>query len=451
MDRPILLITIDCLRTDHVGAYGYEKDTTPNIDEFAARDDTVRLHGFANSPGTRWAFQLLHTGIWPTFIEGHGIPDGIPTLPGKLGNEGYETGAFAFNGNLTRAYDYHKYYDCFKGVEYFTNSEDSVVTAGKTVANRMPDRISQLISSVYNRVYLPAKSISEETPISPSDTEVVDEALAWVAERQRADEPYFGLVHLMDAHTPYVHKDKHLQAVNADSSLKSIYNPNKSGNLNEPEFRERALQAYDSAARSADEQVGRLLDQVSEDTIVVVTADHGEDFGEHVGFHDPSAYSSMVHVPLVVRIPGVEKDIVDERVQHLDLPPSLLRSVGITPPEMWEGTAIQSLVQGEPRDMYFGIRGTEFGLGILSGDWKLVKDHSTDESRLYEVDYPHPDSGPINDRPDLKDDLESKLSEYVNRTFNLQFEATASWDTEEGRDHLSESVEENLEELGDLE
>lgn len=106
-----LLLSVDCLRLDHVGCYGYERPTTPNIDSFAA-DSTGYRFGYSNCPGTRWAFQSIHTGLYADQIDGLGIPDGYrDQIARRFREAGYSTFGIAHNGFLSRNYGYHEGFD----------------------------------------------------------------------------------------------------------------------------------------------------------------------------------------------------------------------------------------------------------------------------------------------------------------------------------------------------
>jgi len=136
----ILFVTVDCLRPDYTDCYGHTTNATPNIAEFASDDGVAVLEGYVNSPGTRWAIQTLHTGVYTTRIEGNGDPGGIPTLPSVLAEQGYSTAAFAYNGNFSRQYNYEKYYDNFVGVKEYADEEDSLKSIGTEIAEKIPRR-----------------------------------------------------------------------------------------------------------------------------------------------------------------------------------------------------------------------------------------------------------------------------------------------------------------------
>lgn len=113
MPESIVLITIDCLRFDHVSAYGYDRPTTPNIDRLAERG-TRFTRAFSNGPGTRFAFKALNAGTYPLRIRGSGLParSGV-TLAEHLSEQGYRTAGFVDNPFLTRYFNHHRGFSTF--------------------------------------------------------------------------------------------------------------------------------------------------------------------------------------------------------------------------------------------------------------------------------------------------------------------------------------------------
>ena len=152
----ITLITVDCLRADHVGCYGYHRPTTPNIDAFAA--EAIRFkHSYANCPGTRWALQSLHTGVYTNQIEGIGIPQGVTSLAAYFRERGYATGGFANNGFLTREYNYDIGFNEFHDVTNFSQQRHPVERFGHwvndTLANeRLRTGVLEPLHAVFRSV-----------------------------------------------------------------------------------------------------------------------------------------------------------------------------------------------------------------------------------------------------------------------------------------------------------
>src|SRR5699024_3679478 len=133
-----------------------------------------------------------------------------------------------------------------------------------------------------------------------TDVELCSRAIQWIKRQQSEDNPFFAWIHLMDAHTPYARWDDHLEAIRGDSDIHHVINPHnevvEGGTTPQAD-----IDAYDTGIRSADEQIGRMLDTLNDDTTIAITGDHGEEFGRYNPFHTASLHSSMTQVPLLVR------------------------------------------------------------------------------------------------------------------------------------------------------
>lgn len=449
----VLLVTVDCLRADHVGCYGYDRETTPRIDRFS--ESATRFeNAYANTPSTRWTMQGITTGVWKPQISGQGVPDtGHSTLPELFQGNAYRTAALANNPNFSRHYDFDRGYDFFRGAADFQTDTDVAVKSGKWMNEAVSnDRFQQWLSYAYNEFYLPLKGTVDDSSIGPTDRELVDIATEWISEKRRENEAFFAWVHLMDAHTPYPRCPDHLAAIGGDTDRSHIYNPT-TGDLDDPEHRRRSFDVYDSAVRSADEQVGRLIDVVSDDATVLVTADHAEDFGEDVGFHTISAYSSMTQIPFLVRSQNIEPGEREEPVQLLDIPPTLAREIGAPVPDHWVGEPLQRIDWGTDRPIFWTVTGKEHGCGVRVGDWKIVTTYESDEpAELYRCEHMEREGEELGaEYPEKRAELADLLSAHVDSLRSQRIgEARSGWDDEEGREDLSESMKTHLEELGYL-
>ena len=233
----IVLITVDALRADHLGAYGYRRPTSPSIDAFAATAARFRW-ALTPCPATRCAIPALATGQLPAARD-----PAAPTLAQLLRGAGWETAAIT----------------C---CERF--SPGTVDTDGFAHIDTSPDSV---------RV--------RRTGQSNADA-VADAALRWLAARPRGAPPFLLWLHFYDPHQPYDAPE------DADR------------------FGDGALDRYDAEIAFADRHIGRVLAALDpQTTIVALTADHGEEFGEHgTRFHARSLFNQVVRVPLLVRYPA---------------------------------------------------------------------------------------------------------------------------------------------------
>jgi arylsulfatase A-like enzyme/Tfp pilus assembly protein PilF len=294
----LLVVTLDTLRADRLGSYGYADARTPRLDALAARG--LR---FAQAttvvPLTLPAHSSLFTG---TFPARHGVrdnggfylPDEQVTLAEVLKEKGYRTGgfvsAFVLDGRWGVQQGFERYFDDFDLAKF----------------DRAPGM----------------DAIQRPGP------ETVDQALAWLAEDD--GRPFFAWVHLYDAHAPYEPREPYAS-----------------------HFPATASGAYDGEIAGVDAQVGRLLDALESggrlrDTLVVVVADHGEMLGEHgEQTHGFFVYDAAMRIPLIVAGPGVPARVVSEQVRIVDVMPTVLELLGLAPPPATQGQSLLPLARGE--------------------------------------------------------------------------------------------------------
>jgi arylsulfatase A-like enzyme/thioredoxin-like negative regulator of GroEL len=266
--RNLVIVTVDTLRADRVGAYGYAKARTPVMDGLAARG-TRFDRAFATAPITLTSHASLMTGRYP---PGHGarhngmrMDEGVPTLAATLAKAGLQTGAFVGAFPLDRRFGLDRGFSAY--------------------GDRMPRNAQGRLQN--------------ERP----GQSVVDEALAWLA--QARSDRFFLWVHLFEPHAPY----------------------------GSPGDATPAADRYDNEVAEVDRQIGRLLEGLgdsSASTLLVVTADHGEAFGEHgeIG-HSIFVYDTTLRVPLILSGPGVDRQVVDAPVSLVDVGPTVVRMLGL--------------------------------------------------------------------------------------------------------------------------
>ena len=270
--RSLVIVTIDTLRADRIGVNGYAGARTPALDALA-RAGVNFSAAFATAPITLTSHASLMTGRYPA---GHGarhngirIDTAAPTLAESLSRAGFATGGFVAAFPLDRRFGLNR---------GFQSYGDRLPRArGGAAINERPGRL------------------------------VVDEALEWL-ERHRTDR-FFLWVHLFEPHTPY-------------------------GNLADPAARRRPLALrYDDEVAEADAQVGRLVHALGperDSTLVVVTADHGESFGEHgENGHSLFVYDTTLRIPLIIAGPGVTGGrTVRDTVSMIDVAPTVMGLLG---------------------------------------------------------------------------------------------------------------------------
>ena len=339
----VVLITIDTLRADHVGCYGYKQIKTPNIDGLAA--DGMRFESaFAVVPVTLPSHSSMLTGTYPMLsgmhdFSGNKLSPLQPTLASVLKQAGYQTGAVIGAAvldsrfGLNQGFDF--YYDHFDFSRLDETNLDEMERPGNVVA---------------------------------------DVALDWLAKNSQ--KKFFLWMHLYDPHFPY-------------------HPP-------EPYSREYAAQPYDGEIAFADEQVGRLLRFLKEkgiyqNTVIVLCGDHGESLGEHgEKTHGFFIYNATMHVPLIIRLPESrlpEKAArtVADPVSLVDLMPTVLGAVGLEIPSQVQGHNLLPELRGDRTDQLNRDR-------VLYGETFMPRIHfnwselrGSENTKYHFIDAPRPE------------------------------------------------------------
>jgi arylsulfatase A-like enzyme len=260
---------------------------------------------------------------------------------------------------------------------------------------------------------------------------IVDAALAWLD--QPRDERFFLFLHFFDVHSDYRSRPE-IEALFAeqrgpeDGTAKQIMGL---AALASPSAEAVALlsQLYDAGIRQLDQDLGRFLDAFeqsgrSSDTILVVTSDHGEEFGEHGGVsHGRTHYEEVLRVPLLMRGPGLPAGVrIDTAVSLVDVAPTLLDLLGIRPDGALDGRSLRPLWEGtgatdeEPRAVFAEAAPAPEGDQLVSvrmGPYKLVVDESDGSRALYDLSIDAGEGEDVAaDHPDLVDRLSRRVAEH---------------------------------------
>ena len=319
--KNVVLIGIDTLRADHLGCYGYKRDTSPNIDDLSKKGILFEKC-FSQAPITSPSFMSIMTSLYPTY---HGITsfigpagaDGriytldprIPTLAQVLKENNFQTGAFTDGGQLCKEMGFDRGFDTYSVNPNYFHSEEG--------------------------------NIQEHT------------VFEWL--KKQKNDPFFLFFHSYAAHSPWMTPKSYWNLYGSDSrshfSIHDFLEDREILNLAQtdlyPHFYRKVnkwvpadieyVQAlYDGGIRYLDTFIGRLLHILSElkadsETIVIVTSDHGEEFLDHGMLTHRQLYDELLHVPLIIRIPGeAEGERVAQLVRSIDIFPTILELLGIS-------------------------------------------------------------------------------------------------------------------------
>ena len=320
-DRPqgpnLIVISIDCLRADHVGLYGYDKPTTPSIDEFA-REAVVFDDAVSASSWTIPSHMSMFTGLPPMVHGVNDSPDNfwagraktlaptIPYLVELLARDGYETAGVVSSVPMSPRYGFERGF------------------------------------AVY-RVH------------AANAAEVVDSALDVIT--YAGERPFFLFVHFIDPHWPYLpmvefrsYAETFIQRFGRrPSDISELIRRQQGKALKAlPTDADDVRTLYDAAVAYVDQELGRFFAELKkrkmyEDAFILLTGDHGEAFYDHETYgHAKTLYQELTHVPLVVKWPGnAPTRRVDTPVSHVDIFPTVLAASGLPLPTT-EGTDLRS-------------------------------------------------------------------------------------------------------------
>jgi arylsulfatase A-like enzyme len=397
VNRNLVLVTVDSLRADHLSCYGYERETTPNIDAYAERGHLFTA-AFSHACATRPAFPGILTASHSLMYGGFERLSEARTLVSEvLSEQGYATGGFHSNFYLSSDFGYGRGFDTF----YESREESSLA---KRLRRGVKERLNtngvlfNTLQRLYDRTERTA-GVNVGTYHTPAE-EMTDRALSWVHET--ADRPVFLWVHYMDPHHPYIPPAEY-QTFSTTSRRDGVRLRPKM--LEEPDAvtdEELAVltDLYDDEIRYTDAEIGRLLSGLEEawdgeEWTAVVTADHGEELRDHGEFsHQNRFYDEVMHVPFVV-YDGESGGVHDDIVGHVDIAPTLARWGGAAElPENFWGHPLQDLLAGDPAGWpREGVRagwcdlpeGTR-RLAYRTDRWKYIRDDVHDREELYDLD-----------------------------------------------------------------
>ena len=358
-DLNVVMITIDALRADHVGTYGYTRPTTPRLDALA-RESVVFENGFSHAPSTRYSIPAIQTGRYPSSIATsaslHWPPAILPEnrlFAEMLKDRGYHTGATASYGGSGY---FEPQWGIFQGFdEYDTHLKALHSLGGNPSSTR-----------------------------GTSARQLADLDVDWIAKHK--DQKFYFWTHFYDTH----------------------YDFERHPDMPESNFGNSEIDLYDGEIRFSDFHIGRVLDAIKaaglwDKTIIVITADHGDGFGEHGippnqrhGYH---LYANETKVPFIIRVPGVAPRRVITPVGHIDILPTVLNAIGAhtddepslqgqsrlgvmtgSVPDDGSGAVFQEVTYEGPSSPYSGTQKR----AVVTRDWHFIRNVVPDgTSELY--------------------------------------------------------------------
>jgi arylsulfatase A-like enzyme len=327
----VLLIVMDTVRAESLSLYGYARHTTPNLARWAKQG--VRFEwALAPAPWTFPSHCSFLTGQWPSTLNAHWLPTlepSDPTLAELLASRGFFTAGFAANTNWC-SYE--------SGMNRgFVHYEDYPLTPRTILGSTLPGR--WILTTLVNPGdYYNAKWVRSQS----RDAQAVNRAfLDWLSGGRPSARPFFAFLNYLDAHEPFLPPRDEVGHFGlsprspAENTMLLEYWDRDKLKLSARDV-ELARDSYDNCIAALDRRVGALLDElerrgVLRDTHVIITSDHGEQFGEHGVFnHGFSVYAHEVHVPLLIISPSAPAGrVISEPVSLRDIPATAVALAGV--------------------------------------------------------------------------------------------------------------------------
>ena len=420
-DCNVLLITIDALRADHMGCYGFVRNTSPRMDEFCG-ESIVFEQAVSAWPKTTPGLGTILTGKYGRAIDMmystyDPLPEYVLTIPEILKKKGYATGAFPANANLHKTKGWPQGFD-----EYC-----------ETWMERDGDRPNNV-----NR-----------------------KAIEFI--KNNSEGPFFTWIHYIDPHTKYRAAEKSFKYkfINDPYYNELLYDDDKSIQLpvqEPPEYQwfttgvngiplEAVVEdeddirfyiaEYDAEITYTDHYLGELIDFIKQsglwdNTIIIVSADHGESLGDHDWYFDHGryAYDASSRIPLMVYVPGLTPMRVSHPVSTIDYAPTILDLVGLEPVKDMQGVSLVPVLTGETekvREYVFNEAGyvRDHQRAVWDGRWKLMYIPSRQaqldmrgvEFELYDLSVdPLETKNLASDYPEVVDRLSNELFVWMRET-----------------------------------
>ncbi len=408
----VILIVVDTLRADHLGCYGYHRPTSPNIDAMV-KESILFRHAITQAPWTLPSITSLMTSLYPSVHKLHFPPKSVEysassldeartTLAEYLREEGYKTGAFVGAGGHVSSRFHGQGFDFY---------DDEI--AYSTRYNHL------ILLNIIGRIFGFYSSRLADT--------TTEQVQYWLSRNKHL--PFFLFIHYWDPHDPYgspepftTRYDEDYDGVLSPGITTAKLEEMVSG-LNSDDIAYVAS-LYDGEISFTDAQIGKLIELLKElklldNTMVILTADHGEELFEHGGFgHSKTLYEELIRIPLLIRYPpfGADKTI-DSQVQLIDVVPTVLDYLGIDVSDEAQGISLIPLVKCETDNELPAYSETMLKgriIAIRSGNFKFIKYIENGREELFDLEEdPGELSNLVDSKVEMAEQMRQELFEWM--------------------------------------
>ncbi|MFB0562462.1 MAG: sulfatase [Candidatus Lokiarchaeia archaeon] len=418
----IILISIDALRADHLSCYGYHRNTSPNIDRLASQGVLFKT-AFSQATWTlpSHASIFLSQYVWRHKVDCREkrLDNSFTLLAEILKDRNYTTCAFVSGGFLLSRFGFDQGFEIYD--------------------DRIPGRRGRYEISSY-----------------------INKLLSWLESVK--SRKFFLFIHTCNVHAPYnppspysdLYTKEHYERIKTSKGIRLKKLNASKLTLEEIDY---IIAVYDAGINYVDEQLGKIfekLDQLSIDdnTIIILTADHGEAFGEHGTLsHGHKPYIEEVHVPLIMKGPRIPTNIIYENyVQHIDIVPTILEILNIRQRKKMQGRSLLALmknceIKGDFKTYSFGQAGKKpqirFSMSLRTKEWTYIMNQRRPDELYDRINDPKEQNNIIEKRPLIAKKLKKELEDFIALTSEAEPQVAEKM-------HIDEELKESLKSLGYL-
>jgi arylsulfatase len=401
--RPnIILITVDTLKADHLSCYGYSKNTSPFIDQFA-QDALLFENCLSHAPETWSSCASILSGFLPhetQVIENLSLPAKVETLPEILKRLEYKTVAVVSNYMLCRKRGWDQGFMIYDDT---MNDRELVRRWPERIAEHTTDRAIELLKQFHQ-----------------------DQLFIWI--------------HYQDPHGPYTPPDRFAKLFqNSDQRPRHLkVNSSLDGHGGIPSYQKLGvnrdfyhyLSQYDGEIRYLDEHFKRLIDALKkfglyEDALIIFSSDHGEGMGEHNYYfaHGENLYSTLIHVPLIIKYGKELKGRRTDFVQHIDIVPTILNVLGLKTDSRLRGRDLRKQ-HGTKREIFSEMKSllfkNKYKFSLVLDDLKLICNPQLGQYELFDLKTDHKEVNNLIKDPKYREpaeDLKLRLNRICKEDF----------------------------------
>jgi len=402
----IIIITIDALRPDHLSCYGYNRKTSPNIDQLAA-NSLLFTQAYAQGPNTIYGTPSILTSKY--FVQHKGLLGShIKSISSILKKNEYKTACLSTNPYVTTSFNYHSHFDDFY---YFPLSKTWNLSVAKIFLNALTYIKLPINSGAYHM----------------NGEELTEKIIDWISRNKNNN--FFIYAHFMDTHAPYIPPIRYFKQFSASSIFDGYVSDSELSKLAKQKrvtekIRLNTINRYDGSISYIDDKIGNLFRHLKkmglwDNLIIIITSDHGEEFFEHGGIlHTLKLYDTHIRIPLIIKPPKYSEKgaMIDYLVEQVDIMPTILDFCKIDTKYDMEGISLASFIleneQKQKRNFTISEARKEDKIAIAIRtnkykyiEWRSLKLNKIISSELYDLQ---------------KDPLEQQKIENLNIQTKLQ-------------------------------